>query len=362
LRQTVGCAASTTLATYLEQAQRHAQTCSTLHIHPNTLYQRLAPITELLGPSWKDPGRTLEVHLALRLHRPLDAVGDSPSDRGDPVVTFRTTDDVTLAYTDDGTGRPIVLIHGYTAPAAAWAFTIDALLENGYRAITLDRRSHGLSETPAYGQRMARHGRDIGEFLEHLGLADATLVGASMGGNAIWAYVDQYGSDRVRAVVIVDQTPKMLNSADWPYGFYGYDADNAGTLFAAGVPETGRGRTVDKSTPQLIRLVERLGGPPAFRDGTAAETLGLLSDHAVQDWRDVVARIPRPVLMMAARESQVWPYEHAAAAVADNPYGRAVIVEDSGHAISLDQPDAFNAILLDFLHETETSSTRESRF
>jgi pimeloyl-ACP methyl ester carboxylesterase len=77
--------------------------------------------------------------------------------------------------------------------------------------------------------------------LEHLDMDDATLVGASMGGNAIWAYVDQYGPERVRAIVIVDQTPKMLNSPDWPYGFYGYEASNAGTLFANGVPATGRG-------------------------------------------------------------------------------------------------------------------------
>ncbi len=271
--------------------------------------------------------------------------------------TFRTSDDVTLAYTDQGEGRPVVLIHGYTAPAAAWALTIDALLENGYRAIAFDRRCHGESETPAYGQRMARHGRDIGELLDHLGLTAATLVGASMGGNAIWAFVDQYGPERVAAAVIVDQTPKMLNTDDWAYGFYGYDASNAATLFARGVPGTGRGRTVDKSTPQLMRLIERLGAPPAFRDGTAPETLALLGDHARQDWRDVVARIPRPVLMMAARESQVWPCEHAAAAIAGNPHARSVVVEGSGHAISLDQPDEFNVLLLGFLRDTDHSST-----
>ena len=62
--------------------------------------------------------------------------------------TFRTTDDVTLAYTDEGKGRPVVLVHGYTAPAASWALTVDALLAAGYRAIAFDRRAHGESETP----------------------------------------------------------------------------------------------------------------------------------------------------------------------------------------------------------------------
>jgi pimeloyl-ACP methyl ester carboxylesterase len=267
--------------------------------------------------------------------------------------TFRTTDDVTLSYTDAGRGRPVVLVHGYAAPAAAWALTIDALVEAGYRAIGFDRRAHGDSETPAHGQRMARHGRDIGELVEHLNLTDVTLIGASMGGNAIWAYVDQFGPQAVRAVVIGDQTPKMLNTPGWPYGFYGYDSSNAATMFARGVPETGRGRSVDPSAPGVLRLVQRLGGPPAFRDPGAPETLPLLNDHALQDWRDVVRRIPRPVLMIAARDSQFWPCEHAEAAVAENPQARAVVVERSGHAISFDQPDRFNELVLEFLRETQ---------
>jgi non-heme chloroperoxidase len=201
---------------------------------------------------------------------------------------------------------------------------------------------------------MARHGRDIGELLEHLGLNDATLVGASIGGNAIWAYVDQFGPNRLRAIVIADQTPKMLNSPDWPYGHYGYEASNAGTYFANGIRTTGRGRDWAKSAPQLARLTERLGGPPAFRDPAAPETIKLLNDHALQDWRDVVERVARPVLMMAARESQLWPCEHAEAAIAANPFGRAVIIEESGHAISFDQPDRFNAVLLEFLDDTVT--------
>lgn len=267
--------------------------------------------------------------------------------------TFRTTDDVVLAYTDEGAGRPVVLVHGFTAPASSWALTVDALLAAGYRAITFDRRAHGESETPRHGQRMARHGRDLGELLEHLALEDALVVGASMGGNSFWAYVDQFGPSRLRGAVIVDQTPKMLNADGWELGFYGYDRTNAGTHFAEGVPDNGRGRTVDRSADQMLRLVERLGGPPAFRDPTAPETLPLLEDHARQDWRDVVRRFPLPLLMLAGRESQVWPCEHAEAAVAGTPHGRALVIEDAGHAISFDQPDRFNEALLAFLAEVD---------
>src|ERR1051325_11629130 len=117
---------------------------------------------------------------------------------------FTSTDGVRLSHTDEGTGHPVVLIHGYTAPASAWVLTVDALTAAGHRTICFDRRSHGESESPQHGQRMARHGRDLGELLEHLELSDVSLVGASMGGNTSWAYLDQYGSSRVRDVVIVD--------------------------------------------------------------------------------------------------------------------------------------------------------------
>jgi non-heme chloroperoxidase len=53
--------------------------------------------------------------------------------------------------------------------------------------------------------------------------------------------------------------------------------------------------------------------------------------------------------MVAGRESQFWPYEHAAAAVAGNPNGRAVVLEDCGHPANLDQADRFNTELLSFL-------------
>jgi hypothetical protein len=58
-----------TLETYLELARHHARTCEALHIHANTLYQRLDRITEVLGSQWKEPGRALELQVALRLHR-----------------------------------------------------------------------------------------------------------------------------------------------------------------------------------------------------------------------------------------------------------------------------------------------------
>ncbi len=98
---------------------------------------------------------------------------------------FATDDGARLAFRDEGDGPAVVLVAGYAMPATAWALQSDVLLEAGYRVIGFDRRSHGDSQDTMWGQRIARHGEDIHELLEHLGLTDAVLVGQSMGASSI---------------------------------------------------------------------------------------------------------------------------------------------------------------------------------
>lgn len=265
------------------------------------------------------------------------------------MTTVTTTDGVALHVTDEGDGPAVVLVAGFTAPATTWALQADALLAAGYRVVAVDRRSHGLSERPAHGQRLARHGKDIDDVLTALDLTDAVLVGGSMGASAIWAYADLCGTARMRGMASVDQTPKMLNADGWEHGFYGLTREVSGTFFEQGIPDTGRGFTTEQATPGLMRMLE-LAGPDAVL-GVRDDTAPLLRDHAQQDWRDVVARLDVPVLMLAGRDSQYWPCTHAAAAVAGTADGRAVVVEDCGHAANLDRPEAVNAALLEFLRD-----------
>src|SRR6476659_6483634 len=138
---------------------------------------------------------------------------------------FRTTDDVTLAYTDEGDGVPVVLVAGFLAAATSWHFTTRALVDAGYRVIAVDRRNHGASERPDHGQRLARHGKDLHELLDALGIDEAYFAGGSMGASSIWAYLDLFGYARCLGMVPVDQTPKMLNRDGSERDFHGLPAD-----------------------------------------------------------------------------------------------------------------------------------------
>lgn len=270
------------------------------------------------------------------------------------MAEFTTDDGVQLHYVDQGSGIPIVLIAGFRAATTSWLYQTEFLLDRGYRVIAFDRRSHGRSQDPSHGHRMARHGQDLAELLRATGLAGdggAVLVGASMGASTVWSYLDLHGTHGLRGIVTVDQTPKMCNEGDWARGFYGYTADNLGTFFAAGPPNTGRGTPMDQRGARLERLlaVMQLQPPPEPLSPTA---LALLRDHAVADWRDVVARLDIPALLVAGRDSELWPCEHAIAAAALNPLAESVVLEDCGHAVNVEQPDAFNAALLRFIQQT----------
>ena len=266
------------------------------------------------------------------------------------MTSFITSDGVRLDYSESGTpsGRPVVLIAGFKAPATSWVYQQKALAD--YRVIAFDRRGHGSSEVSELSPTMQRHGADLQELLDTLALRDAVLVGGSQGGNTIWSTVSQFGTERVAGIVIVDQTPKMLNSADWPHGFYDYDEAVAHTFFAESIPDPGRFPASKKGLVRIGRILKAMDLRKARDGGSFTPTeLALLGDHAQADWRPAIAEVGVPALFVAGAESEFWPSAHAAAAAALNPLHRALVLEKDGHAANIEQPKAFNAALLAFI-------------
>ncbi|MEO7352671.1 MAG: alpha/beta hydrolase, partial [Marmoricola sp.] len=108
---------------------------------------------------------------------------------------------ISLNYTDSGgTGRPVVLIHGWPLSGASWSEQVPALTEAGHRVITYDRRGFGDSEKPADGYDYDTFAADLAGLVDGLDLQDVTLVGFSMGGGEIARYVGRYGEKRLHSV------------------------------------------------------------------------------------------------------------------------------------------------------------------
>src|SRR5256886_5430944 len=89
---------------------------------------------------------------------------------------------IDLYYEDHGSGKPVVLIHGYPLSGASWEKQIPILLDAGFRVITYDRRGFGNSSKPTTGYNYDTFAEDLHKLVKHLGLHDFSLEVFSMEG------------------------------------------------------------------------------------------------------------------------------------------------------------------------------------
>ena len=137
-------------------------------------------------------------------------------------VGKENSSDIDLYYEDHGSGRPVVLIHGYPLNGASWEKQLPVLLEAGHRVITYDRRGFGKSSQPTTGYNYDTFAEDLHTLVTHLKLRDFVLVGFSMGGGEVARYLGKYGSKGVsKAVIISGVPPFLLKTPDNPEGVDG---------------------------------------------------------------------------------------------------------------------------------------------
>lgn len=131
--------------------------------------------------------------------------------------TFPSFDGVSIAYTDDGDGPVLVLLHGFAADTNVNYVRpglFDLFLDEGFRVVTFDARGHGLSEKPrepaGYANDAMR--RDVSALLDHLGIDSCVLVGYSMGAHTSLRVAAR--EPRVKALVLLGIGENAERNAD----------------------------------------------------------------------------------------------------------------------------------------------------
>ncbi len=118
-----------------------------------------------------------------------------------------------------GTGKPVILIHGWPLTGDMWEYQTVALVEAGFQVLTYDRRGFGNSAHPARGYDYDSFADDLAAVIDECTPDGAALVGFSMGGGEIARYLGKYGSAKVaRAALISAVVPYMLKTDDNPDG------------------------------------------------------------------------------------------------------------------------------------------------
>ncbi|MET8542971.1 alpha/beta hydrolase [Kitasatospora sp. NPDC004799] len=270
-----------------------------------------------------------------------------------------TNDGVRLAYRDSGgDGVPLVLLHGWGQTQEMFRHQLDGLAP-GRRVVTVDFRGHGRSEKPRHGYRVARLARDVLALVDHLGLGAFDALGWSMGASVWWSFLDQYGTGRIRRLVLVDQ-PAAVAAVPW---MSPAEQRDCGAIFdVAGLLELGAalaGPDGDRVREDFVRSMFTGDTDPellAFVTGQIRATpayagVPLLFDHCAQDWRDALDRIDVPTLVLGCEGSHVDPASQRFIA-ARIPGARLHVFPASvasSHFPFLENPGAFNAVVDEFL-------------
>ncbi|MEJ5868432.1 alpha/beta hydrolase [Pseudokineococcus sp. 5B2Z-1] len=273
--------------------------------------------------------------------------------------------DVEICYEDQGTGRPVVLVHGWPLSGRSWEAQVPALVGAGHRVVTYDRRGFGDSSRPWHGYDYDTLAADLHALLEHLDLRDAALVGFSMGGGEVVRYLARYGTERVsRAVLAAAVPPYLLQTDDNPDG--GLDEATI-AQFEEGVA-TDRPAFLETFVESFFTAGDEVVVSDAQRRfaWTLAQAASPRATHACvaafgrTDFRDDVRALDLPLLVVHGDSDAVVPFEVSGQRTAEMVEGaQLVVVEGGPHGINASHPREFNRALLDFLGG-ETTAARAS--
>lgn len=126
---------------------------------------------------------------------------------------------VELYYEDQGSGRPVVLLHGWPFDGRSWEPQLHPLLDAGFRVVNYDRRGFGRSSAATTGYDFDTLSGDLDTVLRTLDLRDVSIVSFSLGTGELARYIGRFGTERLRSAVFIESlTPTFAHGQDNPKG------------------------------------------------------------------------------------------------------------------------------------------------
>ena len=262
---------------------------------------------------------------------------------------------VQLYYEDHGSGKPIILIHGYPLSGASWEKQMPVLLNAGYRVITYDRRGFGKSSQPTEGYNYDAFAADLQQLITKLKLQDVTLVGFSMGGGEITRYFGKYGSKGVSKAVFIGAVPPfLLKTADNPEGvdasvFEGIKKAVAADRYAFFTEFFKNFYNTDlylgkRVSDDVVRASWNLAA------GSSATASLACVPTWLEDFREDLKRVDVPTLVIHGDDDRIVPLSAAGQRTAKLVKGaKLVVIKGGPHCITWTHADEVNAALLNFL-------------
>ncbi len=251
---------------------------------------------------------------------------------------------IDLAWSDEGRGAPIVLLHAFPLNRTMWEPQIDGL-KHRHRVIAVDLRGHGESDAPLWRYTLDGFAEDIKGLLDYLAIERAAFVGLSMGGYILFALYRRYPA-LVHALVLADTRA----TADTP------DAGAARFSMAQVAYRRGASAIADLMLPTLLSprslnhradLRERVRAMIAGNQvsGIAGDLMAMAERP---DSTPLLPRIAVPTLALVGEDDSASPPDEVEGMAGHIPGATCARIPRAGHLSNLDNPEAFNAALLSF--------------
>ena len=262
-----------------------------------------------------------------------------------------------LYYEDHGSGKPVVLIHGYPLSGASWEKQTAALLAAGYRVITYDRRGFGKSSKPTTGYNYDTFAEDLHTLVTQLELREFAMAGFSMGGGEVARYFGKYGSKGVSKAVFISAVPPfLLRTPDNPEGvdgsvFEGIEKGIVADRYAFFSEFFKNFYNADlllgkRVSEQVIQASWNI----AARASATASLACVATWH--EDFRKDLTRVDVPTLVMQGDADRILPISASGLRTAKLIKGaRLLVVKDGPHCITWTHAEEVNRELVNFLGE-----------
>jgi 3-oxoadipate enol-lactonase len=248
-------------------------------------------------------------------------------------------------------GTPAVLfLHGLGANSSSWQLQFPLLIEAGFRPIAPDAPGFGASSYDGKGWSIKRVAAELAGLMDEMHLAQAHLVGISMGGVVAQQFVLDF-PERVNKLVLVNTFAVL--QPDTIKGWL-YFLQRFVLVHTVGLPAQARvvasrlfpGEGQEQLRQLMIEQVTQ-ADPRAYR--AAMRSLGLFNSAKR------IGQINKPTLVMSGQNDTTVPLRNQRALAIGIAGAQQVIIPNAGHAASVDQPDIFNRVLLEFFCNSNSS-------
>ena len=249
-----------------------------------------------------------------------------------------TNNDVTIHYEDEGSGAPVLLIHGHTMDRRIWDPVVPDLLAAGFRVLRPDLRGHGRSYRPDFGYHLSHHAADLASVLDHCGVGETTVLGYSIGGG-IALEMALTMPDRLAALVLMSP---VMPDRPFEQEFMDNLREVARVTRSQGIEAAMLGPWA--SNPLFAYSFTKPGIREAAmeinRDFPGAEYLATQRDQVEREWTvpERLGEIGLPTAVIAGEHETPGFRAYAEEAASGIPGATLEIFSDCGHLLPLEEP------------------------